>query len=103
MPRGPFDPKIDKQTRKRLFRRLREVLAGGPLNMREIAAALAVEPETVVPAMRELRARRGTVRSKIHLGHVAWWWEPPTEALDKPTAPPKSKRRKKRQAAAAAG
>src|SRR5438105_1813966 len=70
-------PKLDKRTRKALARRLRALLARGPIDMSGIAATLEVEPEAIVVGLRTLRTRRGRVHSGIRFGHVVWWWEPP--------------------------
>jgi hypothetical protein len=43
--------------------------------MAGIAATLEEPPEAIVVGMRELRARRGAVRSGIRYGHVVWWWQ----------------------------
>ena len=75
MPRAAAEPKLDKRTRKALARRLRALLARGPIDMAGIVATLEVEPEAVVVGLRTLRARRGRVRSGIRFGHVVWWWE----------------------------
>lgn len=74
--RGPLEPKLGKEARKALAARLREHLRLAPHDMGTMAAVLDVEPEVVVVALRELRARkRGKLRSMIQLGHVSWWWE----------------------------
>lgn len=76
MTRSPLEPGLTKEERKALAARLRQVIAGAPMDMRQMAHVLEVEPEAVVVALRELRARkRGTLRSTIRLGHVSWWWE----------------------------
>jgi hypothetical protein len=78
MPRGSPEPKLKKKERKELARRLRAVLAQGPRDMAEMAAALQVEPEYVVIGLRELRKkRRGRLRSGMRAGRACWWWEAP--------------------------
>lgn len=74
--RSPFEPKVGKGRRKALAKELRARLAMKPLGVAEMAEELEVEPEVVVVALRELRARKkGTLRSTVQLGHAAWWWE----------------------------
>jgi hypothetical protein len=76
MARSQLEPRLGRQARKTLAKRLRAVLSDKPLSMREIAAALDVEPEVVVVGMRELRARRrGHLRTSIRFGHVCWFWQ----------------------------
>jgi hypothetical protein len=80
---SPFDQDIPKGERKSLASKVRDLLALSPRSVGEIADTLEVEPEVVVIALRELRARkRGRLRSTIRLGHVSWWWEPPVEPVD---------------------
>ncbi|MGI8422871.1 MAG: hypothetical protein ACR2NO_01915 [Chloroflexota bacterium] len=44
--------------------------------MGDLAEALDVDPEVVVVALRELRARkRGALRTTIQMGQTVWWWE----------------------------
>jgi hypothetical protein len=93
MPRPPLEPRLKKRERKALARRRRRLLAGAPRNMRPMADGLEVEPEAVVVALRELRARRrGQLRTTIRLGHVCWSWQPPAEASDAAPEPKPSKR-----------
>jgi hypothetical protein len=100
MPRNPLEPKLDKDQRKALSGRLRKMIAAAPMDMASMARALEVDPEVVVVALRELRARkRGALRSTIRLGHVSWWWEDsPGKAKppgDEPAALGTKKKRKK--------
>lgn len=91
MRRSPLEPVLSKQERKTLATRLRAAIASTPMDMRQMADVLEVEPEAVVVALRELRAsKRGTLRSAIRLGHVAWWWEVAPAAAGKK---PKKKRK----------
>jgi hypothetical protein len=95
----PLEPRLEKEERKALAGRLRKLLRQAPLNMREMALALEVEPEVVVIALRELRARkRGQLRSTIRLGHASWWWEDPPEEPEAPAVRAKAgkKERKKK-------
>jgi len=90
--RPPYEPKLVKQERKALAKQVRATLVANPLNLGEIADALGIEPEVVVIALRELRARkRGRLRSTIRVGHVSWWWELPAE-----TESPAGKKSKKK-------
>jgi hypothetical protein len=93
--RGPLEPKVGKEARKALAARLREHLRLAPHDMGTMAAVLDVEPEVVVVALRELRARkRGQLKSMIQLGHVSWWWEDaPAPAKEAPA--PKAKKEAK--------
>jgi hypothetical protein len=94
-PRGRLEPRLGKDERKALAGRLRALLSAAPQNMREMSVALEVEPEVVVIALRELRARkRGTLHSTIRLGHASWWWED-TPDVPKETGAGKAKAAKK--------
>jgi hypothetical protein len=95
--RGPLEPKLGKEARKALAARLREHLRLAPHDMGTMASVLEVEPEAVVVALRELRARkRGKLRSMIRLGHVSWWWEDEVEGAKTPKGPKGEKPSKKR-------
>jgi hypothetical protein len=76
VPRPVTEPKLNKRERKGLARRLRALLARGPIDMPGIVETLEEEPEAIVVGLRTLRTREGTVRSGIRFGHVIWWWEP---------------------------
>jgi hypothetical protein len=76
---------------------MRHVLRAAPLNIRQMADALEVEPEAVVVGLRELRSsKRGRLRSSVILGHVAWQWysDDGGAALDKKRKRKSESRRK---------
>ena len=85
MPREKSARKLKKQSRKRLTRRLRDILTEQPLEIAEMEAALGLDEAAVLLGLRELGERkRGRLRSGVRDGRNCWWWEPPAGAPPQP-------------------
>jgi hypothetical protein len=70
-----------RDERKRLTRRLRDVLSERALELPEMIGLLEASEPEVLEGLRVLgKKTRGRLRSGVLDGRNCWWWDPPPQA-----------------------